>query len=101
MMTESTMTENAKIVVDSKEFEDACKTFIQEFIAEVKRSACNPPIFVGFATAPGATLGTYEAFEAAYKVALLKYKASPRSIASHTRLEKKITEIEGMLRNRL
>ena len=99
-MTENATMEKARTMADPKAFEEACKTFIQEFIAEAKRSACGPPAFAGFATASGATLGTYEAFEAECKAALLKHKASPKGISSQARLEEKITEIEGMLRNR-
>ena len=66
----------------------------------IDKGKTHTPLFAGFVMAQEATLGTYEAFEAAYKAALRKYKASPRGIASQARLEKKITEIEGMLRNR-
>ena len=56
-------------------------------------------LFAGFVMAQEATLGTYEAFEAAYKTALNKYKTSPGGTVSRSQLEQEISKNQKMLRN--
>ena len=63
--------------------------------------AADTSIFTGFLAAHGAFPRTsYEAFEAAYKAALSKYKSSPEGAMHQRRFDKKVAEIEESLRNR-